>query len=437
MLSRENNEALTRVGPGTPMGHLMRCYWLPAFLSTELPEPDCPPIQVKLLGEKLVAFRDTAGRVGLLEEFCAHRCASLFLGRNEEGGLRCIYHGWKYDVDGNCIDMMNEPPESDFKSKIHLKAYPVVEIGGIVWAYLGPPEKKPALPTFEWTQVPASHRFVQKAWEECNWLQALEGGIDEIHSAILHRAINPNTTELGGFRGIRREVGHGMTHDMEPTDYGVMSGSFRKMSDGKVWVRVTHFVMPFHTSFAAEIYDLKTEGAVELRPFITGHIFVPMDDEHCMTYNWIAKVGNEPLSTAEIEENEAAKGRGPGELIMPTFRKLRNKDKNWMIDRRAQKTETFTGIVGNHNQDHAVQESMGPIVDRSKEHLAKSDRFIILARKCLMEAATAVKDGGEPPGVRPTYYKVRATERILEAEDAKHWQKTMRDLYNPSAAHVS
>lgn len=165
---REDNETLTRVGPGTAMGDVMRRYWVPAALSKELPAPDCPPVRVKLLGEKLVAFRDTSGRVGLLDEFCPHRRASLFLGRNEEGGLRCVYHGWKFDCAGNCLDTLSEPLESTLKAKIKTKAYPTVEIGGIVWAYLGPVDKKPPLPLFEWTQLPESHRFVQKAWEECN-----------------------------------------------------------------------------------------------------------------------------------------------------------------------------------------------------------------------------------------------------------------------------
>lgn len=432
MLSREENEISTGVGPGTPMGQLMRRYWVPAAMSRELPEPDCPPIRVKLLGEKLVAFRDTSGRVGLLDEFCAHRRASLFLGRNEEGGLRCVYHGWKYDVAGNCIDMLTEPPDSDFKAKIHLKAYPTVEAGGILWAYLGPLEKRPPLPLFEWTQLPETHRFVQKAWEECNWLQAMEGGIDEIHAPILHRAINPNTKELGGFRGIRREPAH-EKDDIEPTDYGVMSASFRKMGDNKVWVRITQFVMPFHTFFAAEIYDPKTEGRVEYKPFINGHIFVPMDDENTMTYNWIGRLSGAPFSDAEIEEHESAKGRGPGEL-MPNFRKARNKDKDWLIDRRIQRTETYTGIAGNHTQDHAVQESMGPIVDRTQEHLGSSDLQIIVVRRVLLGAVRSVQDGSEPPGVQPTYYKVRATERIVE--DGRQWRETLRHLYNPIAAQA-
>ncbi len=187
MLSQEENELVTRVGPGMPLGQVMRRYWVPVALSRELPEPDCAPVRVRVLGERLVAFRDSDRRLGLLQEHCAHRRASLFLGRNEEGGLRCAYHGWKYDVDGNCLDMPTEPPESTYRHRMQLTAYPTAELGDVVWAYMGPPEKQPPLPTFEWTQVPQTHRYVSKTWEECNWLQALEGGIDSIHASFLHR----------------------------------------------------------------------------------------------------------------------------------------------------------------------------------------------------------------------------------------------------------
>ncbi len=181
MLPPKENELITRVGQGTPMGNTMRRYWIPACLASEIAEPDGPPVRVRLLGEDLVAFRDSEGRIGLLDEFCAHRRVSLFFGRNEECGLRCVYHGWKYDVEGNCVDQLNEPAEHQFKHHIHMTAYPTVELGGIVWAYLGPPEKMPAPPKFAWTQVPEARRHVSKVIEECNWLQALEGGIDTSH----------------------------------------------------------------------------------------------------------------------------------------------------------------------------------------------------------------------------------------------------------------
>jgi phthalate 4,5-dioxygenase len=430
----EDNETLVRVGPGTSMGEVMRRYWIPAALSRELPAPDCAPIRVKLLGEKLVAFRDTSGRVGLLDEFCPHRRASLFLGRNEEGGLRCIYHGWKFDFGGNCLDMLSEPLERAYKNNVKVKSYPIAEIGGIIWAYLGPSDKKPSLPLFEWTQQPETHRFVQKVWEECNWLQAMEGGIDWRHAPILHRAINPDTKELGGYRGIRtneRQRGY-VPLDVEGTDYGAMMASFVKLGGGNVWAQVEHHVMPFHTFFAAEIYDVRAEGQdVEIKPLINGHIFVPMDDENTMTYNWHARYAGAPLSSADIAEYEERKGRGPGELTAD-FRKMRNKNNDWLIDRRTQRTETYTGIVGNNTQDHAAQESMGPIVDRTQEHLGTSDRMIIFVRQQLLDAAKIVREGGEPPGVQATYYNVRAADRIISTDDAKRWRETLRRFFNPA-----
>jgi phthalate 4,5-dioxygenase oxygenase subunit len=187
MTTREQNDFLTLTGPGTPMGNLMRRYWIPALLASEIPEPDCPPVRVKLLGERLIAFRDTLGRVGVMDEFCAHRGVSLWFGRNEENGLRCPYHGWKYDVTGQCIEVPSEPAESGFCGKIKLTSYACAEIGDVIWIYMGPPAQKPPLPNFEWATVSGSHRFVSKRTQECNWLQALEGGIDSVHVSFLHR----------------------------------------------------------------------------------------------------------------------------------------------------------------------------------------------------------------------------------------------------------
>jgi phenylpropionate dioxygenase-like ring-hydroxylating dioxygenase large terminal subunit len=324
--------------------------------------------------------------------------------------------------------MLNLPSDNNFKTKIRVKAYPTVETGGIIWAHLGAPDRRPPLPRFEWTQLPQTHRFVQKAWEECNWLQSMEGGIDAGHAPILHRAINPATQQPGGFRGMRTQPGFETTEEVEPTNHGVMSARLSELSDGKVWVRINQFVMPFHTFFPAEIYDPKSEGNIEYKPFINGHIFVPMDDENTMTYNWIGRFAGAPFSAAEVRAHEHAKGRGEGELLAD-FKKKRNKANDWLIDRQIQKTETYTGIAGNHNQDHAVQESMGPIVDRTQEHLCDTDQQIILARKLLLEAVRIAQDGGEPPGVQPSYYTVRATERVIE--DGSRWRETLRHLYNP------
>ena len=227
MLSKEENEIVTRVGPGTPMGNTLRRYWVPALLSSEIPGPDCAPARVRLLGEDLVAFRDSEGRIGLLDELCPHRLASLYFGRNEECGLRCVYHGWKFDVAGACTDMMNEPEENDFKHKIHIKAYPTVELGGLIWAYMGPPEKMPPAPKFAWTQVPETRRHVTKVIQENNWLQGLEGGLDTSHAPIMHRAITENTTR-GGFKPSNPFVaGKAPKLVVDLTDYGYQYAGLR------------------------------------------------------------------------------------------------------------------------------------------------------------------------------------------------------------------
>ncbi len=203
MLTREQNELLTRTGPGTPMGALLRRYWIPALLAEELPQPDCPPVRVKLLSERLVAFRDSAGRVGLIDEFCAHRGVSLWFGRNEDGGLRCPYHGWKYDVTGQCTEVPSEPVESGFCAKVRLASYPCIERGGIVWTYMGPPDAKPPLPELEWATVPPTHRYLSKRLQECNWLQAMEGGIDSSHVSVLHSFDLHHDSWLGNERSAR------------------------------------------------------------------------------------------------------------------------------------------------------------------------------------------------------------------------------------------
>ncbi|MGH7091287.1 MAG: Rieske 2Fe-2S domain-containing protein, partial [Stellaceae bacterium] len=181
MITREQNERLVRVGRGTPCGELFRRYWQPACISTELPEPDCAPVRVRLLGENLVAFRDTSGKLGLIDAYCPHRRAPLFFGRNEEHGLRCVYHGWKFAVRGHCVDLPSEPQGSPMQAEVRAKCYPTHEQAGIVWAYLGPENAMPAPPDYEWMRAPDTHRYVSKTYEQCNYLQALEGGLDTAH----------------------------------------------------------------------------------------------------------------------------------------------------------------------------------------------------------------------------------------------------------------
>lgn len=423
MLTRQDNEILTQTGAGSPMGDLIRRYWVPALLSKELPEPDCPPVRVRLLGENLVAFRDTEGKIGLLEEFCPHRGTSLFLGRNEESGLRCVFHGWKFDVGGACLDMMNELPGSDYKTKIKAVSYPTVEVGGLIWAHMGPVDMTPASPLFEWTQVPETHRQLSKNIQECNWLQALEGGIDTAHAPILHRRITVNTDQPG--IGVDTEIvrGGAPSVEVERTDYGYRYAGIRSLGEKGNLIRSYHWVMPF-TQIRPQQFGLYGQAS---RPVIAGHIWVPMDDDNCMVYNWSYSFGDEPL--ADGQEYERALGRGEGEL-QTDFKNIRNRNNDWLIDRQVQKHETFTGIYGINNQDQAVQESMGAIVDRTRENLAASDMAIVTARRILLEAAQTVADGGDPPGVGTSYYNARAIDKILPLDAS--WRDALREEMNPA-----
>jgi phenylpropionate dioxygenase-like ring-hydroxylating dioxygenase large terminal subunit len=403
MLSREDNALLTRVERGTPMGTTMRRYWIPALLARELPEPDGAPVRVRLLGEDLIAFRDTTGHVGLLDEFCPHRRASLFFGRNEECGLRCVYHGWKFDVDGRCLDMMNEPPDMQFKDKIFIAAYPTVEYGGVVWAYMGPPERKPAEPAFAWTRVPATHVTVSKVIQESNWLQGLEGGIDTSHAPILHRLLTTDTTRPG-FKPDNPFVrGKAPKLEVDLTDYGYRYAGVRPLDEASFHVRTYHFILPFH-----QIRPSRSEGGV---PLVAGHMWVPIDDENTMVYNWEYSTTDAPL-TAE-DRLERRLGNGPLDVDQTTFRSKRNRQNNYLLDRQVQKTESFTGIDGINVQDRAIQEGMGRIVDRSREHLGPADRAIIQARRLLLEAVRAVAEGGTPRGIEPTYTTLAANEAVL------------------------
>src|SRR3954467_12663018 len=224
----EQNELLTRTGLGTPMGELFRRYWLPALLAEELPEPDCPPVRVKLLSERLIAFRDTENRLGLIDEFCAHRGVSLWFGRNEESGLRCPYHGWKYDVTGQCIEIPSEADNPRLCQRMKLKSYPLVERGGVLWTYMGPKEQQPPLPELEWATVPDNHRFISKRLQECNYLQAMEGGIDSSHVSFLHQYDLHHDAWLGNERSARYLADKSPKFEVAESSGGLLIGARRR-----------------------------------------------------------------------------------------------------------------------------------------------------------------------------------------------------------------
>jgi len=395
MLTAAENERITRIGPGTPMGNVMRRYWQPVALSHELPERDGAPIRVRLLGEDLIAFRDTEGGVGLVSAFCPHRRAPMFFGRNEECGLRCVYHGWKFDRTGACVDMPSEPPDSLFKTKVTIEAYPTWEGGGVVWAYLGPKDLQPAPPDYEWVRAPATHRFVSKTFEQANWLQALEGGLDTAHSTFLHNE------KLGDASLLRNRDGHPRI-EVEKNDYGYRYASTRDLGPEGTYVRVYQYILPSQ-QMRGSVTALS--GGRNKVPKFAGHLWIPIDDTTTFVYNTIWSYdGSAPISEEFAWEEEARFGRGKDDLL-PGFKLRQNKANDYLIDRQRQKTQTFTGIRGVNTQDMALQEGMGPICDRTREHLGTSDRAVIAARQLLLEACDVVESGGLPRGVDPATHR--------------------------------
>jgi phenylpropionate dioxygenase-like ring-hydroxylating dioxygenase large terminal subunit len=403
MLRQQENDMVAHTGAGTPMGNLFRSYWLPALLTEELPSNDCPPVRVKILSERLVAFRDTRGRYGLIDEFCAHRGVSLWFGRNEECGLRCPYHGWKFDFTGQCIEVPSEPEESGYVKKIKLKSYPLIERGGILWTYMGPPESAPPLPEWEFAMVPAAQRFISKRFQECNWLQAMEGGIDSSHVSWLHRD-NINRDPL--FKGAAGNK-YNMA-DMKPvfevveSPGGLYIGARRNAQDGKYYWRFTQWLMP---SF--------TKSPPRGGHTVPGHFWIPIDDHN----SWSWSYDFHPTRAITEAEREAMKqGKGIHVLNKPgTYFPVANKDNDYLIDRDAQRRgETYSGVEGIAIQDSSLQESMGPIVDRTKENLVSTDNGIIMARHRLIRAARALAEKGvTPPGVALAHQRVRSASVIL------------------------
>ena len=347
MLSAEDNELLTRTGPGTAMGDFFRRFWMPVLLSQELPEPDGPPVRVKVLGEDLVAFRDTDGRVGLLDPRCPHRGANLFFGRNEKCGLRCAYHGWKYDITGRCVDMPTMPPESTFRDRIRASSYPAREWGEFVWAYLGPAGHEPELPELEFALVPPAHRFVSKKLQQCNWAQACEGGIDTAHFSFLHMPVSSSESErdeVMSRSSADRDRTRWMRDDampefqVVPHDAGLAIGASRRADGSGLYWRVSQFLLPNHglapNAFAGENYH--------------GQTWVPITDELCWVYCY---TWNPERPLTESERQRLKAGQSVHAAVDERWVPLRNRDNDYLIDRVDQKLRTFTGIRGISEQD--------------------------------------------------------------------------------------
>jgi len=386
------------------MGELFRRYWIPVLLASELPEPDCAPLRVRLLGEALVAFRTTSGRVGMIQNNCPHRGASLFLGRNEEHGLRCVYHGWKFDAAGSCVDMPNEPAESDFKHKVRATAYPTLERGGIIWTYMGDPAKQPFPPDLEWALVPAQQRFVSKRLQETNYAQAMEGGIDSSHVSFLH---NDKSRRPSGSAALKYLVSDtAPKFEVVDTDYGFMIGARRNAEADSYYWRITQWLFPWYTMIPPG-----RDNA------LGGHAWVPIDDETCWTFS-ISWHPTRVLTPQEVDGYQS--GKNIHTLKIPgTFRPVRNRGNDYLINRALQRSgQSYTGIVGISEQDTAVQESMGPIFDRTRERLGAADSAIIQMRRRLIKAARDLQRGIDPPGLDPADFRVRSASIVLPRDTA-------------------
>ncbi|AET94340.1 Rieske (2Fe-2S) region (plasmid) [Burkholderia sp. YI23] len=406
MLRKEQNDLVTQTGPGAPMGELFRRFWLPALLSEELAEPGGEPVRLQLLSERMLAFRDSEGKLGLIDEFCAHRGVSLWFGRNEEGGIRCPYHGWKYDVNGQCVDVPSEPAASGYCNKIKLKSYPLVEQGGVIWVYMGPKDEQPPLPAFEFSTVPAGQSFMTKRLQECNWLQALEGGVDSSHVSFLHSGSLNTDPLFKGSRGNQYNLSDlSPVFEVVESDGGLFIGARRNAEDDQYYWRITPWVMPCFT-----MVPPRGDHPVH------GHFWVPIDDENCWAWSFDYHPTRD-LTEAEVQAMKDGKGIHV-RYIPGTYIPLQNKTNNYLLDRAAQKAGiTYSGVEGIAMQDASLQESMGPIQDRTRENLVSTDNGIIMVRHRLMKAARALAEKGiAPPGRDPESQKVRSVAIVLHRD---------------------
>ncbi|HEY4375130.1 MAG TPA: aromatic ring-hydroxylating dioxygenase subunit alpha [Burkholderiales bacterium] len=402
-MNKEMADTLVRTGPGTAMGNLMRRYWVPIMKSEEIAEPDGPQVRVQIMGEKLLAFRDTEGKVGLIDEFCSHRGVSLFFGRNEENGIRCSYHGVKFDRNGTCVEVPSAPQAC---KHMGIKSYPCIEQAGMIWAYMGAKEQMPAPPNVEWATLPAENVFISKRWQECNYLQAMEGGIDTAHVSYVHRYEVDTDPMHQGTKALEYIKADGnVIFDIEKYDFGLTLFGRRNGDPDSYYWRITQYLFPWFTL---------------IPPFgdhaLGGHVWVPIDDHNC----WAWSINFRPdraLSKEERHEMEQGKGihceYEPG-----SFRTKANRDNDYLVDRRAQKEKrAYSGVFGFSVQDASLQESMGPIQNHAAEKLLPTDKGIVMARRMLYEAATGLaNEGKEPPALKAAMQRVRAAGVLLPRE---------------------
>ncbi len=389
MMTAEENDLLTRVTGDAPMGRLMRRHWIPALLSEEVAEPDGKPVRARLLGDNLVIFRDSNGRLGALDELCPHRRASLVYGRNEECGLRCLYHGWKFDIDGNCVDMLSEPPESKLKDKVKHRAYPVTECGGFVWVYMGDPDDVPAFQRPSFSPDDDTPVSILKIKVPANWAQIMEGQIDSAHSSSLHSSdmvpARVDSAAANDSHWLRPSTDKSPRLVTQPTSFGFRYAAIRrpiKQAATHDYVRITVYVAPF----------------VALIPPNTSYnvasVIVPEDDENSV-FHFIAWGGE---SCPDVRTWRQFGRAMPGVDLNEDFTNKRHLGNDFLQDRQRMKEGDFTGIPGIPNQDIAMWTSMGPIIDRTRETLGASDVAVVEFRRIMVEAAREVAAGGDAIG---------------------------------------
>jgi phenylpropionate dioxygenase-like ring-hydroxylating dioxygenase large terminal subunit len=442
MLTAADNELLTRTGADTAMGGLFRRFWVPVLLSQELPEPDCPPVRVKVLGEELVAFRDTQGRVGLLDQRCPHRGANLFFGRNEQGGLRCVFHGWKFNVDGRCLDMPNvEPgPNRDrLCARMQVAAYPVREWGDFVWAYMGPREQMPELPMMEFGLLPPAHRFVSKKFQDCNWAQVCEGALDTAHFSFLHMTVDDAQKEAQATRQrmVKGYESQSMSDDRlrwlrddGAPRYSVLSheaglalGGARKADDGALYWRIAQFLMPSHC------YAPGTARGENYH----GQTVVPIDDTSCWVYCY---TWNPERPLADAERAKFRSGAVIHAEVDRNWVPVRNRGNDYMIDRVEQKHRSFTGVTGISEQDACIQDSQGRIADRTRERLVASDVGVVRFRQLMLQSVRQLADANTlPAGTDPHAYFVRSGSCV--APSGMPLEQVMAERFGDPAGRVT
>jgi phthalate 4,5-dioxygenase oxygenase subunit len=416
MVAREDQELLAEVARGTTMGELLRRYWVPALLSEELPEPGGPQIRTRLLGEDLIAFRSPSGEVGLIGEFCSHRGASLYFGRVEDGGLRCSYHGWKYDACGRCIEMPNEPSTSTFKNRIRHPAYPCVERGGIVWTYMGPEDARPELPQLEYLTVPESHQFVSKRMQHCHWTQSVDGDVDSSHVPFLHGPV----LETRGEGKFGNQTAVWMLNDRTPriqvvdTPGGLMLGSRRDTGGDDYYWRINHWLMPWYTMIPAFTGD----GP------LSGHAWLPVDKTTTcgFTFSWHP---TRPLTDEERTQMKSGDANY-AELVPGTYWPKHNRTNGYNADPPVAGAHPWQRLRNIQEQDLAMTEGMCGFVDRTHEHLASADVGVIQVRRRLMAAARQLASGGVPPGLDPEAFRVRQISIVLPKSQLD-WPEAVRD----------